>query len=209
MIVYNDVSVTFNNHYLFRNINLKVNKGDKVLVYGKSGIGKSVLFKMLLGFILPKEGEVYFDNKLLNSKNVWNVRKKIAYVSQGVDIGSVAVIDLINTIFSYKANSHLLLASSPLIQLLYDFELTEETLTKNLSDLSGGERQRIAIILAILLGRDVFLLDEVTAALDSNLKNKVINLFIGNPNWTVLIISHDKDWLENKQIKVFNLEEYQ
>lgn len=207
MIRFENIKISFTNNNIFEDFNLTINRGEKVLIYGKSGIGKSVLFKLLLGLIQPEKGTVYFDDKLLDGKTVWDVRKKISYVSQDVDIASGNVFEIIKDIFSIKANSHLELVEDELLELMDQFELKRELLDKDLSHLSGGERQRIAIVVAILLKRDVFLLDEVTAALDSNLKDKVINYFTHRSDWTVLVISHDKDWLENKYIKIFNLEE--
>ena len=73
--------------------------------------------------------------------------------------------------------------------------------------LSGGEKQRIAILIALLLKRNIFLLDEVTSFLDAELKKKIITFFTQNREWTVLAISHDPDWLDADNIKVIRLGE--
>ncbi|MGF7184299.1 putative ABC transport system ATP-binding protein [Desulfitispora alkaliphila] len=207
MIKYEGISVKFNNQYLFKGVNLTVSKGEKVLISGRSGIGKSVLFKMLMGFVQPDQGTVYLNHKPLSSVDIWEARKQIAYVSQDVDIGAGIVWDIIEDIFSLKANAHLSLSRSKLLELSKEFELKEEILAKDITHLSGGEKQRIAIIIAILLERSIFLLDEITAALDGELKNKVIRYFSEKPNLTALIISHDIGWRENENVKIFNLEE--
>ncbi|MCK4941335.1 ATP-binding cassette domain-containing protein, partial [candidate division WOR-3 bacterium] len=77
---------------------------------------------------------------------------------------------------------------------------------ENFEKLSGGEKQRILIVIALLLKRSVFLLDEVTSALDSELKEKVRDFFLKGDDWTVMVISHDKDWLERPELKVINLD---
>ena len=68
---------------------------------------------------------------------------------------------------------------------------------KILKHLSGGEKQRIGILIALMLGRDIFLLDEATSALDSELKKRVVDNFLKHEDWTVFIISHDKEWERN------------
>ena len=80
-------------------------------------------------------------------------------------------------------------------------------LKKDISQLSGGERQRIAIITAVLLGRDVFFLDEATASLDKGLKKTVVDFFIQRPDWTVVSVSHDSHWMDSQDIKIFDMEE--
>ena len=91
--------------------------------------------------------------------------------------------------------------------LLGYFEFNEDIVDKNIEDLSGGERQRLAIVISVLLGRDVFFLDEVTSALDKHLKKKVVDYFVKRKDWTSLVVSHEPLWLENPAVKVFSLEE--
>ena len=72
--------------------------------------------------------------------------------------------------------------------------LEDDILDKNFQELSGGEKQRIGILIALLLNRDIYLLDEVTSALDVNLKKTVADYFLARENWTLLVISHDREW---------------
>lgn len=72
--------------------------------------------------------------------------------------------------------------------------------------LSGGEKQRIAIINGLLLSRDIYLLDEITSALDASLKKKVIDFFYLHPTFTVLSISHDSYIPESTGIRTLKLD---
>ncbi len=92
-------------------------------------------------------------------------------------------------------------------ELLQVFELDKEVINKDIEELSGGERQRLAIVIAVLLRGDVFLLDEITSALDKHLKKKVVDFFVAREEWTCLVISHDPAWLENPAVQVFIMEE--
>ena len=91
-------------------------------------------------------------------------------------------------------------------ELLSHFELNETILNMKLEELSGGEKQRIAIINGLLLKRTIFLLDEVTSALDKSLKKKVSDFFYLLPDFTVLSISHDNYSPENGTIRTLNLD---
>ena len=68
--------------------------------------------------------------------------------------------------------------------------LPKDTLEKNVDTLSGGERQRLALILGILLDRDIWILDEITTGLDLELKTKMVDLVLGYDK-TILVVSHD------------------
>ncbi len=80
-------------------------------------------------------------------------------------------------------------------------------LGKKSEEVSGGERQRLALAIALLLKRKIFLLDEATSSLDRKLKKKVVDYFLNQKSLTVLSISHDSEWLDTNKAKVFNLEQ--
>ena len=91
---------------------------------------------------------------------------------QDTDLGGGKVKNLLNEIFFYRANKDKL-DLDKLRVFMREFELEDDILDKNFQELSGGEKQRIGILIALLLNRDICLLDEVTSALDVNLKKKV------------------------------------
>jgi putative ABC transport system ATP-binding protein len=135
MLEWKGITLSYGNRKVLNKFNLKVNDGEKVILHGRSGGGKSTVLKLALGFTRPNKGEIYFDGKLLDETTVWYVRQKIAYVSQDTDIGEGKVGELIAEIFSFKA-----LRKMPDVHpLLKQFALTPDTLEKDLEDLSGGE----------------------------------------------------------------------
>jgi putative ABC transport system ATP-binding protein len=206
LIRFENVAVQFKRKLLFEKLNFDVRKGEKLLVYGRSGEGKTTIIRLLLGFECPREGKIFFEDQLLDRKTVWDVRRKIAYVSQNLDIGAGKVIKLIDRVLDYRANEGITHAEKELSSLLEFLRLKESILQEDFEKLSGGEKQRILIIIALLLKRSVFLLDEVTSALDSELKEKVSDYFVKKDDWTVIVISHDKDWLQRPELKVINLD---
>ncbi|MFC2093422.1 ATP-binding cassette domain-containing protein [Bacteroidota bacterium] len=206
MIRLNDITVKFNNAYILKDFNLTIEKGEKVLISGKSGIGKSTLLKLLLGFTLPDKGSILFKDATLDKDNIWEFRKNVAYVSQDLDIGEGEVKELIKNIFIFKSNSEAAFNKDRLTELMHIFEFDEEILSKNYEELSGGEKQRVVIIISLLLQRDIFLLDEISSALDENLKKKVIDYFLEQKDLTVIIVSHDTNHIQKNQLRTINLE---
>ncbi len=208
MIRFENINVKFNDDYLIKDLSFIVEKGEKFLIYGQSGIGKTTIFRLLLGFEFPHTGKIYFEDKVLDVKTVWDIRQKVAYVSQNLDIGGGNVSRLIQRVFSYKSNAHITVSDERLKELLSFFRLKENILSENFEKLSGGEKQRIAIIISVLLDRNIYLIDEPTSSLDIEMKEKVIKYFVENRAWTVLVISHDMDWLNRSELRVVNLDKH-
>ncbi|MGB9926880.1 MAG: ABC transporter ATP-binding protein [Methanosarcina sp.] len=204
IIRYENVEVSFKNKQVISSFSILILKGEKVLLRGKSGTGKSTLFKMLLGFEKPSKGAIYYKGSPLTPDLVWKIRKEVSYISQDTDLGEGSVKALLEEIFSFHPNRG---KDNPekLKGLMQELELEKEILEKYFENLSGGEKQRIGILVALMLGREIFLLDEATSALDSELKEKVVNYFLKNSNWTLFIISHDIEW-EREGVKVVEIE---
>ncbi|MDX9701870.1 MAG: ABC transporter ATP-binding protein [Candidatus Auribacterota bacterium] len=208
MINFNSIRVTFNGLSLFDNFSLRIGKGQKIIITGKSGTGKSTLLKLIPGLAPVSSGSVTVDSTVLCRKTVHDIRKKISYVSQGVDIFGDTVQSFLNRIFTFKANSHLKFDTEKIKDLFDCFELPDVLMKRNIDDLSGGEKQRVALVAAVLLERHIFLLDEPTASLDVHLKQKVASYFLSNQGWTVLAISHDREWLHDPSATVLKLGEH-
>lgn len=204
LLKYNDVSISYGEKQVLSNFNLEIHKGDRILLKGRSGAGKSTLLKMPMGFAHPTSGTLYFNGELLDSNTVWDARKRIAYVSQDLDIYEDSVNEFIEEVFSYSFNEGKL-DHTKLRRLLVYLGFKKDILDMNFEDLSGGEKQRIGIIMSVLIGKDIYLLDEITSSLDSALKEKVANYFLERKDWTLVIISHDDIW-EKEDVKVLRVD---
>ncbi len=203
-----NITKQFSEKFVLKNFSFDIAEGDKINISGRSGIGKTTLFKLLLGFDSPDKGKIYFNDTELNETEVWNLRKHVAYVSQDMNIGHGIVQSLFDETLSYKSNVHQKKeAESEISNLLIFFELPKDILVKNIEELSGGEKQRVAIINALLLQRKIFFLDEITSALDQKLKRKVLDFFLANSNFTVLYISHDDYLPENTNVRILKFNE--
>jgi len=206
MIEFDNVSLSFNGKKVFSNLSFEVRQGDKVVVLGKSGLGKSSLFSLLLGFVQPDSGKVFFDGDCVDEKSVWDVRRKVSFIDQDVSVGVGRVSDWLAFVSGFRSNSSADFGEKKVEELMDFFDMGRDLLDKYVSELSGGERQRVAIVVSVLLGRKVFLLDEVTSALDKNLKEKVAEFVVREKDWTVIVVSHDDVWLDNPSVKIFDLE---
>ncbi len=124
---------------------------------------------------------------------------------QNPDVLRGNVLEAIKEIFSSKINNSTNFSTQKLKELMSYFNLQDSTLTKDFSELSGGEKQRIAIIISILLDREIFLLDEPTASLDEELKEKTVDFFSKQKNKIQLVISHDPQWEKLENVKIMEV----
>lgn len=195
MIEFKHICLSFEKKTIFNDFNLKVEEGEKIIISGKSGKGKSTLLKILMGYADIESGQVIYKGKIIEGKEFNKLRHEFAYVNQDVSIENGKVGQVFEHIKSYKHNG---LESKDKIKpnLFEIFELSEDLLSKEIEDLSGGERQRLGLILSIMLDRSVYLLDEVTSALDMELKEKTVAYFALCKK-TVIVVSHDSVWFQS------------
>ena len=203
MIELKNIRLGFKDKLIFNNFNYIIRKGDKILLNGPSGTGKTTFFRLLLGFSRPEEGEIFFDQRKLEINTVREIRRRIGYLSQEAEIPPGKASEVIKMIFNYKWNREIRMNEEKLFFLLDYFSLGQAILPKDIESLSGGERQRLLLIILLLLERDIYLLDEPTSALDEELRHKVKDYFLNIPE-TILVISHDKIWEDESGMKILN-----
>ncbi len=188
---FRNVSLRTETKTVLDNFNLTVRSGEKVMMTGPSGVGKTTILRLPLGFRRPDAGQVLFRGQPVNGPTAWRIRREVAYVSQDVALGHGTAREFIDRTFSYRANMAAKPTAAALEGTLERLHLPTAILAQELADVSGGEKQRLGILVALLLGRRVFLLDEITSALDPALKAEMLTIFLENPDWTVLAVSHD------------------
>ncbi len=189
------LTVQFGDKVPFQDFSLEVAPGERVILTGESGLGKSTLLKCLLGFTVPKSGDIFIDGTLLNGETVWHLRSRMAYVPQEPELGEGTLRQWFEEPFTFKANAHLKENLSRLPELFERLSLSNDLLDAGVETLSGGEKQRAALIAALLLDREILLLDEPTSALDQKNSLAVATLLRSLNGITILGISHDTDFL--------------
>ncbi|NLE30478.1 MAG: ATP-binding cassette domain-containing protein [Phycisphaerae bacterium] len=180
-------------------LSLQIETGEKVIFTGPSGCGKTTLFRAILGFIEPDEGDIFIEGTQLTPESVWTVRTKLAYVAQEPDMGTGNVREILEQPMTYRANIGQRKNLSRVPELFDHFSLPRELLNKDMGSLSGGEKQRVALIAAILLDRKIYLLDEPTSALDQAARQTVLEYFQTRNDLTVLCISHATERIDPNQ----------
>ena len=174
-----------------------IRKGEYIGVRGSSGIGKSTLFNLLLGFLKPDGGEIRIDGVLLSAENRKLWHRRIGYVPQGVFIldGTLAENVALGCCDISKEKVKRILRQGRLDEWGDELPLGIDTLLgESGARLSGGQKQRVGIARALYKEADILLLDEATSALDTATECEINEMICGLRNdyrgLTVLSIAH-------------------
>jgi ABC-type transport system involved in resistance to organic solvents, ATPase component len=189
---------SFGDNHVLVDFSLEVNKGESVVVLGKSGSGKSVLIKCMIGLLEPDRGEIELlgENMLgISSEQLDKIRARIGFLFQ-----SNALYDsmTVRQNLEFPLRRHWLRVSQEEVDKLVEATLDDVGLLHTTemmpAELSGGMRKRIALARTLILKPEIILYDEPTTGLDPITAKEIIDLMIEiqeKYGTTSLIISHD------------------
>ncbi|PSQ86718.1 MAG: ABC transporter ATP-binding protein [Bacteroidetes bacterium QS_3_64_15] len=197
MIDVQNISKSFGSLHVLDDVSLEVHDGEKLAIIGRSGSGKSVLMKHLVGLLKPDTGHVYVDGEDLccaSYERLRELRKRFGVLFQGGALfDSMSTSD--NIAFPLRYFSSLSEAEvQTRVQECLDLVRLSDIGAKNTAELSGGMRKRVGLARTIALEPQYILYDEPTSGLDpetSNTINDLINHLAGELNVTSVVITHD------------------
>jgi len=182
---------------VLNNLSLEINDGEIVILYGKSGSGKSTILNILSGIDLPDSGSVFFDGiditKLSEKERTLFRRKNIGFVFQFFNLIPTLTVEE-NLQLPLQLNN-IPLSGDEISVMLEEVSLTHK-LKSEPDKLSGGEQQRIAISRALIHKPKIILADEPTGNLDYETGKKVIELIdksVRQKNKTMIMATHSKE----------------
>ena len=197
MIKLIDINKSFGKQIVLQNLNFAIESGKITVIIGRSGSGKSILLKHIIGLVRPDRGAVWVDDidiTKLNDRDLNNIRKKFGMLFQeaalfdSMDVGE-------NIAFPLREHSRM--TDKQILETVAD-RLAAVGLSgvesKMPSELSGGMRKRVGLARAIALLPQIVLFDEPTSGLDpvmSEAINQLIKDTQRNFNLTCIVISHD------------------
>lgn len=200
IIEFKDVTFNYNNDsendFILKNFNLKINKGEKIGVVGKSGTGKSTLFSLLLKYNVNYNGEILIDGKDLSNIETESLRNNISIIPQDTILFNRSIID--NIKYSCEnINDEVVHDICKKIKIHDDIMKLPDNYNYIVGErglnISGGQRQRISIARAFLKHSNILLLDEPTSALDAITEKyfqESLNALLNNRDCTTIIIAH-------------------
>ena len=185
-VVIEVVSKTYGDHVVFRNVNLTIERGDKIAFVGRNGEGKSTLVKCIMN-------EIAYEGTLTLGHNVM-----IGYFAQN----QASLLDENLTVFQTIDDIARGEIRERMKDLLGAFMFGGENSAKKVKQLSGGERTRLAILRLLLEPINLLILDEPTNHLDMRTKD-VLKQALVDFDGTLIVVSHDRDFLDGLVTKVY------
>ena len=185
-VVVEDLSKKYDDHVVFKNANMVIERGQKVAFVGKNGEGKSTMIKAIMK-------EIEFEGKLEVGHN-----SQIGYFAQN----QASLLDGEMTIFETIDQIAVGDVRTKIKDLLGAFMFKGDDIQKKVKVLSGGEKTRLAMIKLLLEPVNVLILDEPTNHLDMKTKD-IIKDALRDFDGTLILVSHDRDFLDGLATKVF------
>jgi len=196
---------------IFKDLNIKISKGEKIGIIGSSGIGKSTFLDLLLGVIKPQKGEILYDGKNIKNLNL-NYKKILGYVPQSIFLidGSIKE-NIAFGIQNDEINLENLEQSVKRSAIENYIKSLPNGLNTNVGErgikLSGGQIQRIGLSRAMYLNPEMIILDEATSALDRETEEKIMDtIFNLNKDKTIIIVTHKLDTIKECD-KIYKIED--
>ena len=198
VLVIHNLYISFGDNHVLVDFNLELIKGESVVVLGKSGSGKSVLIKCIIGLLKPDKGSIAMFGKSipeLNEEELDKLRARVGFLFQ-----SNALYDsmTVRENLEFPLRRHWIKVSQDEVNSMVLVALEDVGLAHTIdmmpAELSGGMRKRIALARTLILKPEIILYDEPTTGLDPITAKEIIELMKeiqGKYNTTSLIISHD------------------
>ena len=182
-IILDKVSFSYDNkHKIINNLSFTLTRGEKFLIVGNNGVGKSTLLKLIVSKLKPNKGIIDI-----------NYKTKIAYYAQEhelLDNNKTIMDNFLDTNYSDKE----------IRNCLGRFMFYGDDVFKEIKTLSPGERARVMLAKISLSGANVLILDEPTNHLDPETQSKISDIF-REYEGTMLVVSHNEDFVRNLQIE--------
>ncbi len=190
-IHFHNVDYEIDGHKILQQVTGSFPAGYITTLVGPSGAGKTTLLKLCNGLISPTSGEIYINDKSINTIDPVSLRRHV-----GIALQSAPMIK--GTVYTNlslpKKLQGISLSREEAISFLEDVGLDQSFLDQDAMDLSGGQRQRVSIARTLVNKSDILLLDEITSALDKNSVKEVEDLIVKlnkKYNVTIIWITHN------------------
>ncbi|RHE65866.1 ABC transporter ATP-binding protein [Streptococcus gordonii] len=197
MIEYKNVALRYTEKDVLRDVNLRIENGEFMVLVGPSGSGKTTMIKMINRLLEPTDGNIYMDDKRIKDYDERELRLSTGYVLQAIALfPNLTVAENIALIPEMKgwSKSDIEQKTDELLELV---GLPAEDYAQRIpSELSGGEQQRVGIVRAIIAQPKILLMDEPFSALDA-ISRKQLQSLTKNIHdqfgMTTIFVTHDTD----------------
>lgn len=184
---------------ILKDINLTFHRGERIMIMGDSGSGKSTLLKLLMHYVKPHTGNIYYNDTNYKDYTSHSITRNISYLSQNETIFTTTLKQNIVMSRSYhEKNLKKVMACCELEEIIQRHPARiHQLLEENGFNLSGGEKQRIILARYLLHPTAFLFIDEGLSQVDTSMERRILkNIFRYYKDKTFIIVSHRKDNLD-------------
>ena len=214
MIEIKNLHKRFGTNKVLQGVNLDIHPGETLVIIGRSGCGKSVLLKHIVGLLIPDEGYVKLKDKIINELGkveLYEIRKKFGFLFQGAALFDSMTVEenvslpLVESKNGYSKNEirKIVLEKLELVGL-------KDTMEIKPAELSGGMKKRVGLARALVTNPEYILYDEPTTGLDPIMSDSIDNLIkelSEKIKVTTVVVTHDMYSVKNVAAKVAMMHE--
>lgn len=211
MISIKNLNKSFGQHHVLKDLNLEIEKGERIFIVGPSGSGKSTFLRCINKLETPTSGEIRFKGETVTDPkcDLNSIRRKMGMVFQHFNlfphltvmenITLAPIKQKLQTPDEAKANAEKLLRRVGLLDKANSYPAA----------LSGGQKQRIAIVRALAMSPDVMLFDEPTSALDPEMVGEVLEVMkeLAEDGMTMIVVTHEMGFAREAATRVLFMDE--
>ncbi len=214
MIEIFDLHKSFGENLVLNGVNLKISRGETIAIIGKSGCGKSVLIKHIVGLLYPDKGYIKVEGQVvneLNTKSLYELRKKFGFLFQGAALfDSMTVAENVSLPLVESGNGFSNFEINKIVDEKLELVGLPESQKLKPSELSGGMKKRVGLARALVTNPDYILYDEPTTGLDPIMSDSIDTLIkelSQKLNVTSVVVTHDMYSVKNIADKVAMMHE--
>ncbi|MBL4902832.1 MAG: amino acid ABC transporter ATP-binding protein [Desulfocapsa sp.] len=211
IIEFNKVNKWYGDFHVLKDINLKVHKGERLVVCGPSGSGKSTLIRCINHLEKHQQGSIVVDGITLNQniKNIDHIRTEVGMVFQSFNLfPHLTILDNLTLGPIWTRKMPKAEAQANAMKYLERVKIPEQA-DKFPGQLSGGQQQRVAIARSLCMKPKIMLFDEPTSALDPEMIKEVLDVMIdlADTGMTMIVVTHEMAFAKTVADRVIFMDE--
>ena len=209
MIEIKNLHKSFGSNKVLQEVNLDIHPGETLVIIGRSGCGKSVLLKHIVGLLIPDEGYVKLKDKIISElpqKELYEIRKKFGFLFQGAALfDSMTVEENVSLPLVESKNGFSKNEIKKIVIEKLELVGLKDALNIKPAELSGGMKKRVGLARALVTNPEYILYDEPTTGLDPIMSDSIDNLIkelSEKIKVTTVVVTHDMYSVKNVAAKV-------
>jgi len=191
-----NISFSYGSNQVLQDISFEINKGEFWAVIGPNGVGKSTLFRCILGLLQPAKGSITIDGRDINTMSRKVLAQRIAYIPQihrpvfGYSVRDTVLMGTTRYLSAFEQPKAAQVEKANSVLRILEMENIAE---KNYATLSGGQQQMVLIARALAQDAEILVMDEPTSALDYGNQMKILALLrtLAQRGYSVVVSTHN------------------